>query len=138
MFQKKLCFTFLLISQLILIVERRVGYPQNWDGKRFLTICDSTFSVTWFTRKLTFYVKFWPFFKGLYLHYKCMNFYSILHIAKYWFELFSGRILALYVKYFLYLMYFKDSPSISSLKVFSILHVLWKKSAKFCYTLPWI
>ena len=52
--QKKLCFTFLLISQLILIVERRVGYPQNWDGKRFLTICDSTFSVTWFTRKLTF------------------------------------------------------------------------------------
>ena len=34
-FQKKLCFTFLLISQLILIVERRVGYPQNWDGKRF-------------------------------------------------------------------------------------------------------
>ena len=56
-----------------------------------------------------------------------MNFYFILHIAKYWFELFSGRILALYVKYFLYLMYFKDSPSISSLKVFSTLHVLRKK-----------
>ena len=31
-FQKKLCFTFLLISQLILIVEKRVGYPQNWEG----------------------------------------------------------------------------------------------------------
>ena len=30
-FQKN-CFTFLLISQLILIVERRVEYPQNWDG----------------------------------------------------------------------------------------------------------
>ena len=51
---KKLCFTFLLISQLILIVEKRVGYPQNWHGKRLPTICDSTFSVTWFTRKLTF------------------------------------------------------------------------------------
>ena len=43
--QKKLCFTFLLISQPILIVER-VGYPQNWHGKRFLTICDSTFLNT--------------------------------------------------------------------------------------------
>jgi len=62
---KKLCFTFLLISQLILIVEKRVGYPQNWHGKRLPTICDSTFSVTWFTRKLTFYEKFWPLLKGL-------------------------------------------------------------------------
>ena len=43
---KKLCFMFLLISQLILILERRVGYPQNWHGKRFPTICDSAFSVT--------------------------------------------------------------------------------------------
>ena len=42
-FQKKLCFKFLLISQLILIVEKRVGYPQNWHGKRLPTICDSTF-----------------------------------------------------------------------------------------------
>ena len=56
-----------------------------------------------------------------------MNFYLLLNIAKYWSELFSGWILALYVEYFLYLMYFKDSPSISSLKVFIILHVLWKK-----------
>ena len=63
--QNILCLTFLLISQLILIVERWVEYPQNWDGKRFLTICDSTFSVTWFTRKLTFYEKFWPLLKGL-------------------------------------------------------------------------
>ena len=40
--QKKLYFTFLLISQLILIVEKRVGYPQKWHGKRLPTICDST------------------------------------------------------------------------------------------------
>jgi len=62
-----------------------------------------------------------------------MNFELPLNIA----ELFSGRILDLYVE-FLYLMYFKDSPSISFLKIFTILHVLWKKSAKFCCTLPWI
>ena len=24
----------------MLIVETRVGYPQNWHDKRFLTICD--------------------------------------------------------------------------------------------------
>ena len=33
----KLCITFLLISKLILIVEKRVGYPQNWHGKRLPT-----------------------------------------------------------------------------------------------------
>jgi len=64
-----------------------------------------------------------------------MHFELLLNIAKYWSELFSGRILALYVEYFLYLMYFKDSPSICFLKILAILHVLWKKSAKFCYTL---
>ena len=37
---KKLCFTILLISQLIIIVERRAGYLQNWHGKRLLTICE--------------------------------------------------------------------------------------------------
>ena len=42
-----------------------------------------------------------------------MNFELLLNKAKYWTEIFSGRILALYVEYFLYLMYFKDSPSIS-------------------------
>jgi len=41
-----------------------------------------------------------------------MHFKLLLNIAKYWSELFSGQILALYVEYFLYLMYFKDSPSI--------------------------
>ena len=59
-----------------------------------------------------------------------MNFNLLLNIAKYWSELFSGRILALYVEYFLYLMYFKDSPSTSSLKIFIILHVLWNKIRK--------
>ena len=52
------------------------------------------------------------------------EFELLLKIAKYWYDLFSGRNLALYVKYFLYLMYFKDSPSISFLKNFTILHVL--------------
>ena len=55
------------------------------------------------------------------------EFLFALNIAKYQTEIFSGRILALNVEYFLYFMYFKDSPSISSLKVFIILHVLWKK-----------
>ena len=31
MIKKTLCFTFLLISQLILIVERRVGYQLGWQ-----------------------------------------------------------------------------------------------------------
>ena len=43
------------------------------------------------------------------LHYKCLNFELLLIIGKYGSEHFPGRILALYVEYFLYLMYFKDS-----------------------------
>ena len=55
-----------------------------------------------------------------------MHFKLLLNIAKYWSELFSGRILALSLEYFLYLMYFKDSPSIYFLKIFTILHVFKK------------
>ena len=51
----------------------------------------------------------WPLLKGLSLHYKCMNFELLLIIAKYWSELFSGRILALYVEYFLYFAVVKSS-----------------------------
>ena len=40
--QKKNCFMFLLISQLIPNVERRVGYLQNCHNKTFQTVCDST------------------------------------------------------------------------------------------------
>ena len=40
--QKKNCFMFLLISQLIPNVERRVGYLQNCHDKTFQTVCDST------------------------------------------------------------------------------------------------
>ena len=56
--KKKLRLTFLLISRLIRNVEKWFNYPQNWHGKSFPTVCDSTFSVDWFSKKLTFYVKF--------------------------------------------------------------------------------
>ena len=50
----------------------------------------------------------------------CMDFELLLDIAKYWSKLFSGRILALYVVFFLYLMYINDWPSISFFKDFAI------------------
>ena len=53
-----------------------------------------------------------------------MGFELLLNITEYWSELFSGRILVLYVEYFLYLMYFKDPPFITFSINLAIMRVL--------------
>ena len=53
-----------------------------------------------------------------------MNLELLLEAVTYWSELFSPRFLALYVVYFLYLMYVKDKPSDTFLMTLAILLIL--------------
>ena len=102
---KKLEFTFLLITQLILIVEtRRLSIELSWqevsndmwlDFLRYLVPEKIDFLGE---RTITT------------LHYKCMNIELLSNIAKYWPELFSGWILALQLGVFLILNVLQRFP----------------------------
>ena len=62
---------------------------------------------------------------SLLLHYKCMSFELLLNIGKYWSELRSNLGYLCWV--FLLLNVLQSFAFFSFLKIFAILHVLWKK-----------